>query len=154
MADERWLSPAEQEAWQAYLASYDHLMRALDRQLRRDSGLTHADYAVLVRLSQPAGARARITDLAGFLEHSQSRMSHAVARLERAGYVRRDADPDDGRVVHVMLTDTGRAALRAAAPGHVRCVRENLFDELTPAQLDAFRDVVTSMLARMSDRGH
>lgn len=150
MATERWLSPAEAVAWRAYLSSNMLLMRALDRQLQRDSGIAHTHYGVLVQLSERPGGTARITQLAAIMEHSQSRMSHAVGRLEGNGWVRRELDPTDGRVVHVVLTDAGREVLRAAAPGHVRCVRENLFDGLSAEQLACFRGVCEVMLARLT----
>ncbi len=150
MAAERWLSPTEAEAWRAYLTSNQLLLRALDRQLQQDSGIAHSHYGVLVQLSARAGGTARITELAGMMDHSQSRTSHAVVRLEENGWVRRELDPTDRRVVHVVLTEEGRAVLRAAAPGHVRCVRENLFDGLTPEQLDAFRGVLDVMLERLT----
>lgn len=153
VGDERWLTPDEAATWRAYLSSNMLLMRALDRQLQRDSGIAHTHYGVLVQLSERPGGSARITQLAAIMDHSQSRMSHAVARLEGNGWVRREFDPTDRRVTHVVLTEEGRAVLRAAAPGHVRCVRENLFDGLTAEQVDGFRAVCESMLRRLtSDR--
>lgn len=150
MAAERWLSPAEAGAWRAYLLSNTLLMRALDRQLQRDSGIAHTHYGVLVQLSERPGGSARLTQLAVSMDHSQSRMSHAVGRLESSGWVRREFDPTDGRVVHVVLTEDGLDMLRTAAPGHVRCVRENLFDGLNPEQVENFREVCDVMLSRLS----
>ena len=144
------MSPVEAETWRLYLGSSLLLMRALDRQLQRDSGIAHTHYAVLVQLSERPGGSARVTELAAIMDHSQSRMSHAVGRLERSGWVRRELDPTDRRVVHVVLTDAGRAVLRDAAPGHVRCVRESLFEGLTPDQLECFREVCQTMLERLS----
>lgn len=149
MADERWLRPDEAAAWRAYLVANQLLMRALDRQLRRDSGITHTHYAVLVGLAARPGQSAKVTELAFFMEHSQSRMSHAISRLEAGGWVRRERDAADQRVVRVVLTDSGRALLESAAPGHVRCVRENLFDGLTAEQVQQFRDVSEIMLGRL-----
>lgn len=127
------------------------LMRELDRQLLRDSNIAHTHWGVLVQLSDRPGGSARMTQLATLMDHSQSRMSHAVSRLEKSGWVRRELDPGDRRVIHVVLTEEGRAMLRAAAPGHVRCVRENLFDGLTPEQLESFREVCDLMLDRLTD---
>ena len=147
----RWLTPEEQATWRAYLKSNLLLMRELDRQLRQDSGLSHTSYGLLVRLADRPGGSARITELAGVLDHSQSRTSHAVGRLERGGLVRREPDADDGRVVHVILTEAGRDALRRAAPGHVRRVREVFFDGLEPEQLAVLRTVLDGMRERLGD---
>lgn len=149
MTAERWLNATEAQAWRAYLASNMLLMRTLDRQLQRDSGIAHTHYGVLVQLSERPGGSARVTELAAIMDHSQSRMSHAVGRLERNGWVRRELDPGDRRVVHVVLTDAGREVLAAAAPGHVRCVRENLFEGLSAEQLDCFREVCGVILERL-----
>lgn len=148
---EMWLSPAEGRAWRAYLSSNMLLMRALDRQLLADSNIAHTHYGVLVQLSERPNGSARMTQLAAIMDHSQSRMSHAVSRLEKNGWVRRELDAVDKRVVHVLLTDKGRDVLRAAAPGHVRCVRESLFDGLTPEQVECFREVCEVMLDRLTD---
>ena len=148
---EKWLSPAEGRAWRAYLSSNLLLMRALDRQLLADSNIAHTHYGVLVQLAERPGGSARMTQLASMMDHSQSRTSHAVSRLEGNGWVRRELDPIDKRVIHVVLTEEGRAVLRAAAPGHVRCVRESLFDGLTPEQVETFREVCEVMLDRLTD---
>ncbi len=149
MADERWLRPDEEAAWRAYLVSNQLLMRALDRQLREDSGIPHTYYAVLVGLSMRPGQWAKVTDLAFLMDHSQSRMSHTINRLEEGGWARRERDAADQRVVRVVLTDSGRELLEAAAPGHVRCVRDNLFDGLSAEQVAQFRAVCEVMLDRL-----
>jgi DNA-binding MarR family transcriptional regulator len=145
--DDRWLTAAELATWRAYLVSHAHLMRALDQQLQRDSGISHTDYALLTRLS--AHGSATMNELAEMLEHSQSRTSHAVARLEGRGFVVREAETADRRMVRVQLTDAGRAVQAAAAPGHVRCVREHLFDAVTSEQVTALWEVCTAMLERL-----
>jgi DNA-binding MarR family transcriptional regulator len=55
--------------------------------------------------------------------------------MERRGLVERRACPVDGRGINATLTDAGMAVLVAAAPGHVRAVREHLVSRLTDAQL-------------------
>lgn len=149
MDDVRWLSDEEAEVWRRYLYATQLLLRTLDRQLQHDSGLTHSQYGILVRLTELPGRSSRITELASLMEHSQSRMSHAVASLVRAGFVRRETDSADRRVVRAVLTQAGEAALAEAAPGHVRCVRENLFDGLDPAQLHQLRDICGVMIDRL-----
>jgi len=55
-------------------------------------------------------------------------VSHAVARLEERGWVRRMDCPTDRRGQIAMLTDQGFAALAAGRAGHVEQVRRVLFD--------------------------
>ena len=77
---------------------------------------------------------------------SRSRLSHAVSRLEERGWVRRQVCEDDGRGQLAVLTDEGFAALEAAAPVHVEGVRTHLFDQLTPEQVAAMRDIGETLM--------
>ncbi|MGH9226901.1 MAG: MarR family winged helix-turn-helix transcriptional regulator [Acidimicrobiales bacterium] len=131
----RWLSADEQRAWRAFLVATQELFDQLDRQLTRDAGLSQADYEVLVRLSEADGERLRMSELAEHTLFSRSRLSHAVARLEREGLVAREACETDRRGMFAVLTPEGRRRIEAAAPGHVATVRDLVFDRLTPVQV-------------------
>lgn len=131
----RWLTEDEQRAWRAFLAFLARLDRDLEGQLQRDSGMPQAYYMVLAMLSEAPGRTLRMSRLADAAAFSPSRLSHAVARLEEKGWVRRDKHETDRRGALAVLTDDGFVALRAAAPGHVAAVREALFDRLEPAQV-------------------
>ncbi|RZU74338.1 DNA-binding MarR family transcriptional regulator [Micromonospora kangleipakensis] len=137
----RWLDPDEQRTWRAFLTASRALMDTLDRELQRDAGMPHAYYEILVRLSETPDRRLRMSDLAEATGSSRSRLSHAVARLEAAGWIRREECPTDRRGQVAVLTDAGFAALAAAAPGHVEGVRRHLFDALSPAQVDQLRRI-------------
>jgi len=137
----RWLDEEEQAAWRAFLAATQRLMEQLDRELQAGAGLPHAYYEILVRLSEAPGRAMRMSDLADRCQSSRSRLSHAVARLEEQGRVRREAVPSDRRGAVAVLTDAGFAALEAAAPVHVGSVRRHLFDRLTPDQVAALAEI-------------
>jgi DNA-binding MarR family transcriptional regulator len=127
-------------------------MDALDRELQRDAGMPHAYYEILVRLSESAGHTLRMSDLADACGSSRSRLSHAVARLEESGWVRREDCPTDRRGQLAVLTDEGYAVLKAAAPGHVEDVRRHLFDALTPTQVDQLRRISEAVLDTLDTR--
>jgi DNA-binding MarR family transcriptional regulator len=131
----RWLSDEEQAAWRSFLSYVTRLDEALDRQLQRDSGLPHAYYQVLAMLSEAPDRTLRMSELASATTSSPSRLSHAVARLEEKGWVRRERHPTDRRGALAVLTEEGFAVLAAAAPGHVAAVRAALFDRLTGDQV-------------------
>lgn len=141
----RWLDPGEQAVWRAFLDSTHLVHAAVDAQLQRDAGLSHADYEVLVRLSEAPQGSMRMSELADRARFSRSRLSHAVSRLERAGWVRREGSPDDRRGTVAQLTAAGRATLDAAAPGHVAAVREVLFDALTPDQVQQLGEIAAAV---------
>lgn len=94
----------------------------------------------------------RMSQLADRSLSSRSRLSHAVSRLEERGWVAREVCAEDGRGQLAVLTDAGFAALEAAAPVHVESVRRHLFDQLTPAQVAAIRDVGETLLRHLGDR--
>ncbi len=133
--DVRWLTTEQQQWWRAYLQGSARLTEALSRQLESDSDLSLHEYEVLVRLSEAEDHTLRMAELADSLVHSRSRVTHTVTRMERRGLVARRACPADGRGINAVLTEEGMAVLVAAAPGHVRAVREHLVDRLTDDQL-------------------
>ncbi|SCG65635.1 transcriptional regulator, MarR family [Micromonospora echinaurantiaca] len=137
----RWLDPDEQRTWRAFLTASRALMETLDRELQRDAGMPHAYYEILVRLSEAPERRLRMSLLAEASGASRSRLSHAVSRMEAAGWVRREECPTDRRGQVALLTEAGFATLAAAAPGHVEGVRRHLFDALSPAQVDQLRRI-------------
>lgn len=145
----RWLDESEQQAWRAWLYSTQLLADRLDRELTRETGISHAYYEILVQLSETPGRSLRMSELAERCLSSRSRLSHAVSRLEERGWVRRQVCPDDGRGQLAVLTDEGFAALEAAAPVHVESVRTHLFDQLSPAQIAAVQDIGQTLLAHL-----
>ncbi|MGC4870037.1 MarR family winged helix-turn-helix transcriptional regulator [Micromonospora sp. DT53] len=146
----RWLDPDEQRTWRAYLAASRVLMDTLDRELQREAGMPHAYYEILVQLSEAPGRQLRMSQLAQAAGSSRSRLSHAVARLEAAGWVRREDCPTDRRGQIALLTDEGFATLAAAAPGHVEGVRRHLFDALSPAQVDQLRRISETLAEHLT----
>lgn len=148
--DARWLSPDELTTWLSYKATTTLLDGALDRQLQRDSDMPLAYYLVLAMLSDAPGASLRMSDLATMTQSSQSRLSHAVSRLESRGWIARRPCPHDRRSTLAQLTEAGRAALAAAAPGHVEAVRSHLFDKLTYEQVAQLRVILATVLADLT----
>ncbi|NLU69634.1 MarR family transcriptional regulator [Streptomyces sp. HNM0574] len=147
MAEVRWLDDVEQEAWRAFLGASQRVREALDRQLQRDAGMPHAYYLILAMLSEADERTLTMTDLARRTRSSPSRLSHAVAKLEVKGWVRRGRHSGDHRTTLATLTDTGLAELEATAPGHVAQARAALFDHLTPEQVRQLRDICTAVVA-------
>jgi len=140
----RWLDQEERAAWMGLMAVFVRLPAALDRQLRADSGMTHFDYQVMVILSETPDRTLSMSQIAEWTEGSLPRLSQVAARLEKAGWLERRPDPDDGRSTLATLTDQGFEALTAAAPRHVAEVRRLVFDSLTRAQV--------GQLARITNR--
>ncbi|RPE43187.1 DNA-binding MarR family transcriptional regulator [Streptomyces sp. Ag109_O5-1] len=138
----RWLTDDEQHVWRSYLHATTLLEDHLDRQLQRDAGMPHIYYGLLVGLAETPGRRLRMTELAMNAKITRSRLSHAIARLEKNGWVRREDCPSDKRGQFAVLTDEGIEVLRRTAPGHVAAVRQALFERLTPEQQQALGEIM------------
>lgn len=151
MAEPRWLSAQEQDAWRSFIEGTRALMDALDRQLQSESNMPHAYFEVLIPLSEAPGRTMRMSELAERARSSRSRLSHAVARLEERGWIERLDCPTDKRGQLARLTDAGMCAVEHAAPGHVAAVRQYLIDRLTPAQLEVLGEVGDIMLTSTSE---
>ncbi|GAA4411073.1 MarR family transcriptional regulator [Actinokineospora soli] len=118
-------------AWRAYVIGSELLRQQLNRELQDRHQIALADYEVLVRLSEQPDGQMRMSNLAGQVASSKSRLSHQIARMEKAGLVKRTNCPDDARGVIAEITPRGMDTLRTAAPVHVEGVREHLVDLMT-----------------------
>lgn len=146
MDEPRWLSDEQQQAWRSFVSVLFKVPAALEGQLQRDAGLTHMGYLVLTVLSEDPDRRLAMSKLAKRAGASLSRLSHVVARLETQGWVRRERDPEDGRVQIAVLTDLGYTKVVESAPGHAEAVQQLVFDRLTPAQVKQLAKVCDSLL--------
>lgn len=149
----RWLSEEEQSVWRAYLHATTLMEDHLDRQLQRDAGMPHIYYGLLVQLSQAPRRQKRMTELAKDAKITRSRLSHAVARLEKSGWVRREDCPSDKRGQNAVLTDDGYEMLRRSAPGHVDAVRQAMFDRLTPEQVRSLGEIMQVVATGLQPEG-
>lgn len=146
----QWLSAAEQRTWRTFVEATTLLMDVLDRELQAESGMPMSYYEILVRLSEQPDRRLRMSELARTSQSSRSRLSHAVARLEEAGWVMREACPTDRRGAFAVLTDHGFDALAAAAPGHVAAVRRHLLNRLDADQAEQLRMLSQAVLTPLA----
>ena len=149
--DERWLSADEQAAWRGWLDTYRLLIPALDRQLQA-SRVSFTEYEVLVCLSEATDQRLRMSEVADRTLATRSAITRTVDRLVARGWVRRVRSMDDQRGAFATLTEPGAQALAELAPGHVKAVRQNLIDLLSPAELEALRTIGRRVKDRLAGR--
>jgi DNA-binding MarR family transcriptional regulator len=124
------------EAWSSLLRAHATLMRRLDTDLRRETGLALADFDVLAQLARAHG-ELRITELADRALISRSGMTRRVARLVDKGLVRRANATEDRRGVVVALTDAGVARLTETVPVHLRGVSKLFVERLDDQEVAA-----------------
>jgi DNA-binding MarR family transcriptional regulator len=145
----RWLTDDEQRAWRGLLQMTSRLDARLNRELQQASGLSLADYDVLVLLTEAPDGRLRVFELAEDLQWEQSRLSHHLARMQRRGLVAREECTTDRRGAFVVLTDAGREAIERAAPPHVALVRQLVFDGLSKEQVAMLESTVDEVVSRL-----
>jgi DNA-binding MarR family transcriptional regulator len=132
---ELWLTPGQLASWLSVVRLITRLPWAIDAQLLRDADLSMIEYMTMAMLSGAPARTLRMSELAERTSSSLSRLSHLVKRLESRGYVRREADPADGRFTNAILLPAGLTKLESAAPAHVAYVRRLVVDNLSPERL-------------------
>jgi DNA-binding MarR family transcriptional regulator len=149
----RWLSPDEERLWRRWLQLNARLNATLQREMQDDSGLSSADFEVLVNLTDNPDGRVRVTDLASRMLWERSRLSHHVTRMEGRALVQKVECKEDGRGAWVVITPSGRTAIEKAAPGHVETVRRLVFDALDDAEVATFTTLVDKLQAQVDAAG-
>lgn len=144
----RALSNAELNCWRRYFESSQRLLTRLEDDLR-DTGLSMADYHVLVLLSEAPGQRLRMGELASRLVFSPSRLTYQISSMERRGLVLRQTCPRDRRGSEAVLTAAGLLALREAAPVHLASVRQHFLDDLDETEIECLTRVFERLDRRL-----
>lgn len=145
--------PEDRQTWDAFTSVLVWLPAALDDQLQRDAELTLFEYGVLSALSDAAERTLRMSELALVANASLSKLSRAVSRLERRGWVTRAPDPADGRYTLATLSDAGLDKAVDATPGHVDAVNRLFFDQLTQTQARQLRQISNRILRAVQAEG-
>ncbi|TDD12109.1 MarR family transcriptional regulator [Nonomuraea deserti] len=149
MTETRWLNAEEQRSWRAFGLATRLLLDRLERDLQEAAGMPPTYYELLVLLSEAPDRTMRMNELARWTHSKPSRITHAIGKLEQAGWVRRQHVASDRRGWLAVLTDEGLAALQSAAPRHLESVRAHLIDVLTPEQVRQLGDIGETLLKHL-----
>ena len=133
-------------AWAALLRVHAAVVPKLGKDLSRQ-GMPLSWYDVLLGLNAAPGRRLRMTEVAAHAVLSRERISRVVGELEQAGLVRREANPDDRRSAFAVLTDEGRARLRAAAPTYLSGIERHYTSHLTDSEIRVLTRALNRVLA-------
>jgi DNA-binding MarR family transcriptional regulator len=143
------MTAGELATWRALIDTTTELRRVLGAQLLRESGLSPADYQVLLALSEADGRRLRSSELAASIDWERSRLSHHLGRMERRGLIRRDECAADSRGAEVSLTAEGAGMFRGATAPHMRAIKRHFADALTPGQFEALAEIVRALQSHL-----
>jgi DNA-binding MarR family transcriptional regulator len=140
----RQMTSPELAIWRSLVDTTAELHRILGAQLQ-ESGISPADYQVLLALREADGKRLRSSELAASIDWERSRLSHHLGRMERRGLIRRDDCATDSRGAEVSLTDDGARAFRSASVPHLRAIKRHFADALTPEQFEALAGILRAV---------
>jgi DNA-binding MarR family transcriptional regulator len=144
-AARRRMTSSELGTWRSLLDTTAELRSILGARLLQESGLSPADYQVLLALREADGRRLRSSELAASIDWERSRLSHHLGRMERRGLIRRDDCATDSRGAEVSLTNDGAVAFRGATAPHLRAIKTHFADALTPEQFEALADILQTL---------
>ena len=131
------LDPSAAEAYLHLLLTGDDVFAVTERGLS-DRSISHGRFGVLMLLwgsTRPQAATlmgaencssgqrtpAELAEAAGV---TRATMTGLIDTLERDGLVKREPDPDDRRMMSVLLTPKGEKFLNEFLPGHFKLIAE------------------------------
>ncbi len=118
----------------------------LDRRLQPHS-LSQARYALLTLLAEARGPLAQ-NDLADRAGITGPTLVRQLDQLEHNGLVERRDAPDDRRVKHVSITQSGRKAHKSAKL-IAECLREEVTNDMPPQQVAHLEEALSALLQRL-----
>src|SRR5213593_3569725 len=124
----------------------------VDARLRESHELPLAFFEPLHLISRARANSMRVGDLARGLRITVGGTSKLVDRIERAGLIAREPDPDDRRASRVALTTAGKRKLTAALKTYEAEVAGILGGVLRPEEQDQMSDYVSRVLTSL-DQG-
>lgn len=108
------------------------LEQRIDSALRRECGISHTMFEVLIRLCRRPDEEVTQRVLADDLTLTSSGVTRLIDRMEEAAVVRRVPSPEDRRSVLVEATDRGRSVFLRAAEVHSQVVERYFVTPVTP----------------------
>lgn len=129
-------------------AAYRSIVKVEEQMVDSLSGgrLTLGEMHMLESVGRIPGRSATITEIAQDLEITLPSVTTMIKRLERKGYITKDRSSEDGRRVHVVLTNEGRRAEIAH-----RYVRRRIVRQLTAELSVAEREAILRGLEKMNE---
>lgn len=144
------LSETETRAWRAFLVLWRVGLPSMDRTFRKQ-GLNHLEFGILATLGEQSRGSMSPSELADLAGISSSRLSHRLRVMEERGDVERRAAGNDGRMVEVRVTRSGRRKVAAAIDEHRADIRRLMFEPLDETQAEALADALMAIASRLTD---
>lgn len=145
------LSPSQAFAWANYQRMRTRLSGRLNRELAQKTGLSEADFEILMALTETPDESVRALALRCGLEWEKSRLSHQLRRMEERGLVVREECIEDNRGAVIRVTETGRKLAADAQLHYEEAVQRYVVNVLTLEQLEALGAISEAILAQLEE---
>jgi DNA-binding MarR family transcriptional regulator len=141
----------DSKAWRAFHKIGTSLLPHLGRQITNHSGITGAEYIVLVALSELTVPNVNLNRLAQSLGWEISRMSHQISRMEDVGLVKKTKNLDDSRCFDVSITAAGRKIAESAIPLQSKEINHCFSEVLTSEQMKSLIEISEAISQHMKE---
>ena len=141
----------DSKAWRAFHKIGTSLLPHLGRQVTNHSGISGAEYVVLVALSELAAPSVNLNRLATGLGWEISRMSHQISRMNDAGLVKKTVNVKDSRCFDVSITTKGKRIAEEAIPLQSKEINHCFSDVLTQAQMKSLIEISEAISNHMKE---
>ena len=131
-------------AWRAFLTAHAAVVARIEQDLAAagEGVVPLSWYDVLIELREAPMRRLRQRDLARQVLLTRSGMSRLIDRLEAAGLVGLEPNPEDRRGDLVVLNNAGLAALRRTWPIYASSIAAHFARHLSPAAARVIADAL------------
>jgi DNA-binding MarR family transcriptional regulator len=148
---QKGMKELDSKAWRAFHKIGTSLLPHLGRQITNHSGITGAEYVVLVTLYESKVQNMNLNQLARGLGWEMSRMSHQITRMEDAGLVKKTKNIVDSRCFEVSITAKGRKIADTAIPLQSKEINHCFSNVLTQAQMKSLIEISEAISNHMKE---
>ena len=148
---QKGMKELDSKAWRAFHKIGTSLLPHLGRQITVHSGISGAEYVVLVALYELDAPSVHLNRLARGLGWETSRMSHQISRMEESGLVRKARSEADSRIFEVSITSKGRKIAEAAIPRQSDEINHCFSNVLTTAQMKSLIEISEAISLHMKE---
>lgn len=149
MNPNEWLTEDEQNFWQTMVQTFREVERNIERSLRQRTGMTFADFTLLIALHETEDGILHVDQICDRLKWNHPRALLHTNRLEKRGFIHTEEhgeDPDSDYVV--VLTGVGRTVFAEAAPDYVDTVRTEVIEPLADVDREMMMKCFYAVLGR------
>jgi DNA-binding MarR family transcriptional regulator len=130
------LEQGRNACWRTFLTAHAAAIDRIEQDLDMRGLMPLSWYDVLLALYEAPGSKLRMHELASAILVTRGGLTRLVARIEKAGLLRREPDPSDGRGLYAVLTEEGLEALRRTWPTYARGIAEHFGKHLTDEEVE------------------